>query len=476
MGDALATAIGYLERAKQASAVFEQLDQEQTDAIVEAVFKAGFNNRIRLARLAVEETGIGIFEHKVLKNVVASQLVYESIRNERTVGVLSHDEFRGITEIAQPIGPILAVTPVTNPTSTVIFKTLIALKSRNAIIFSPHKSAVKCCAEAARICYEAALAADAPEFCVQCIESPSRDLTQAIMTHTDLALVLATGGPSLVKAAYSSGTPAIGVGPGNVPVYICGSADIPFAVESIIVSKTFDNGTICASEQSVVVEKRNAEAVMAEFTRQGCLFLNLEETARLAAFAVNPETGLMNPAVVGQSVRKIAEAAGIPAPEGTKILLARLHGVGREHPLSGEILAPVLAFYVEDDFNAAIKRCIDINYLSGIGHTASIYSNDENKIREFSNVMNAGRIVVNTPSSQGGVGGIYNNLKTSLTLGCGTGGNNITTENITATHLINIMRICRRRNNERWARFDTNQYLDESLEVDEIMKRYNKNY
>ena len=417
MPDASALAEEYLQRARLASAVFEQLDQERTDAVVSAVFKAAFANRVGLARLAAEETGIGVFEHKVVKNVVASQLVYESIRCERTVGVISHDETRGITEIAQPLGPILAVTPVTNPTSTVIFKILIALKSRNAIIFSPHKSAVKSCAAAARICYEAALAAEAPEFCVQWIETPSRDLTHAIMTHPDLALVLATGGPNLVKAAYSSGTPAIGVGPGNVPVYICPSADIPFAVESIIASKTFDNGTICASEQSVVVERGIAPAVEAEFARQGCHFLDPEGVARLGAYAVTPETGLMNPAIVGRPVRAIAEAAGLAVPEGTRILMARLYGTGREHPLSGEVLAPVLAYYAEGDFHAAINRCIDINYLSGVGHTASIYSNDEARIREFARVMNAGRILVNTPSAQGAVGGLYNTLRTSFTLG-----------------------------------------------------------
>ena len=464
-----------LERAKMAAAIFSQFDQAQTDALVETVFKAAFKNRVKLARMACEETGLGVFEHKVLKNVVATQLVYEDIRNEKTVGVISWDRRSGIMEIAQPLGPILAVTPVTNPTSTTLFKILIALKTRNPIIITPHKKAVGCSREAARICYEAALAVDAPEDCIQCVEHPSRDLTHALMTDPDMALVLATGGPSLVKAAYSSGTPAIGVGPGNVPVYICPSADIPFAVENIIYSKTFDNGTICASEQAVVVEQSIAEEVEQEFTRQGCYFMTPEEIRRVEKVAVNPETGLMTAEIIGQSVDRIAEMAGISAPRGAKILMARLEGVGPEYPLSGEVLAPILAFYVGKDFNEGIKLCIDINYLSGVGHTASIYSNDEERIREFGQLMNAGRIVVNTPSAPGAVGGMFNNLHTSMTLGCGTGGKNITTENITASHLLNIQRICRRRDNEKWRAFPQERYWDETMDPEDILRLYNMN-
>lgn len=459
-----------------AAAVFQQYDQTQTDHIVECACRAGFNHRIELAKMACDETGLGVWEHKVIKNVVATQLVHDSIKNERTVGTLSVDERTGITEIAQPLGPVLAVIPVTNPTSTVMFKILLCLKTRNPIIISPTRKALKCCAEAARICYEAALAAGAPEDCIQWMPEASRELTHAAMTHKGLALILATGGTGLVGAAYSSGTPAIGVGPGNVPVLIDRSADIPFAVENILLSKTFDNGTICASEQAIVVEQDMAEAVRSEFTRQGGCFLNADEVARLQAAAVLPETGTMNPAVVGQPAAKLAAMAGIPPPEGTRVLLAPLAGVGREHPLSGEVLAPVLAFYETPDFDAAVNRCIELNYLGGIGHTAAIYANDDQRVELFSAMMNAGRVLVNTPSSQGAVGGIFNTLAPSLTLGCGAGGKNITTENVTARHLINIKRCCRRRPDERFARFDPAGYLDDKADMDEILKQYNRNY
>jgi acetaldehyde dehydrogenase / alcohol dehydrogenase len=476
MSDALTQADEMLQRAGMASGVFEMSDQEQTDKIVTAVFKAGFNNRIKLAKMAHEETGLGVFEHKVLKNVLATQLVYENIRNEKTVGIISQNESAGITEIAQPLGPVLAVIPVTNPTSTVMFKIMIAMKTRNPIIISPHSKAVKCCAEAARICYEAALNADAPEYCIQWIDSPSRDLTQALMRHRNIALILATGGPGLVKTAYSSGTPAIGVGPGNVPVFIDESADIPFAVNNILLSKTFDNGTICASEQAVVVEKKISGMVKEEFIRQGGYFLNDDEIQKVEKIAVDPETRLMNPAIVGQPVSKVGELAGISVPQGIRLLLAVQERVGVNFPLSGEILAPILAFYERDDLNSTIKLCIELNYLGGLGHTVSIYANDEEKIRKFALVMNAGRIVVNTPAAQGAVGGLFNRLNPSFTLGCGTWGKNITTENITARHLINIKRICRRRSNEKWLTFPKEKYLNETLTADSVLMEYNRNF
>ena len=476
MSDAVTQADEMLQRAGMASGVFEMSDQEQTDNIVTAVFKAGFNNRIKLAKMAHEETGLGVFEHKILKNVLATQLVYESIQNEKTVGIISQNESTGITEIAQPLGPVLAIIPVTNPTSTVMFKILIAMKTRNPIIISPHSKAVKCCAEAARICYEAALNADAPEYCIQWIDSPSRDLTQALMRHRNIALILATGGPGLVKTAYSSGTPAIGVGPGNVPVFIDESADIPFAVKNILLSKTFDNGTICASEQAIVVEKKISGVVKEEFIRQGGYFLNNDEIQKVEKIAVDPETRLMNPAIVGQPVSKVAELAGISVPQEIRVLLAVQERVGVDFPLSGEILAPILAFYERDDLNSAIKLCIELNYLGGLGHTVSIYANDEEKIRKFAFLMNAGRIVVNTPAAQGAVGGLFNRLNTSFTLGCGTWGKNITTENITARHLINIKRICRRRSNEKWLTFPKEKYLNETLTADSVLMEYNRNF
>jgi acetaldehyde dehydrogenase/alcohol dehydrogenase len=465
-----------LDKAILAAAEFHQFTQAQTDSIVEAVFRAGFENRVRLAKMAQEETGMGVWEHKVIKNILGTQLVYENIKDDKTVGVISSDPFTGITEIAQPLGPILAVIPVTNPTSTAMFKILICLKSRNPIIISSHRGASKSCAEAVRICYEAALAAGAPEDCIQMISSGSRDFTQIMMAHEKIALILATGGTGLVKAAYSSGNPAIGVGPGNVPVFIDDSADIHFAVSSIISSKTFDNGTICASEQAIVVEQSIEAEVRAEFEKQHCYFLSEEEIRKVEKIAIVAESHSMSPFVVGQPVSVIAEKAGITVPEGTRILIAKLDGIGYEYPLSVEVLAPILAFYSATDYPTAINYCIDLNYLGGIGHSAGIYANDEDRILEYSQLLNAGRILVNTPTSQGAVGYFFNNLPASLTLGCGTGGKNITTENITARNLLNIQRVSRRKSNELWFAFDQSKYYDESLTTDEILKEYYKNH
>jgi acetaldehyde dehydrogenase/alcohol dehydrogenase len=425
--------------------------------------------------MAHEETGIGQWQHKAMKNVLAAQLVYEDIKDERTVGIVSRDEHTGVMEIAQSLGPIVAVIPVTNPTSTVIFKCLIAAKTQNPIIISPHPTAYKCSIEAARICYEAALKVDAPDDCIQWVPESSRDLTNALMSHPNTALVLATGGPSLVKAAYSSGMPALGVGSGNVPVYVERTADIPFTVENVLLSKTFDNGTVCASEQAIVVEKKIAAALRKEFENKGAYFLNEEETEKIAKVCIDARTGLMNPKIVGRSAEVVAAQAGIKLPGPTLCLMAPQEKVGPEYPLSGEILAPVLAWYVCDDFDSALKLCIELNYRGGIGHTASIYSNDENKIEAFGKLMNAGRVVVNTPSSQGGVGGIFNALRPSFTLGCGAGGKNITAENITAKHLINIKKVCHRRSNQRWFAMAGDKMTDENVGADEIARLYSHN-
>ena len=465
-----------LEKAQLSAAEFHQFNQEQTDRIVEAVYKAGFKERVRLAKMAHEETGMGVWEHKVIKNVLSTQLVYESIKNEKTVGVISSDFRTGITEIAQPLGPILAVIPVTNPTSTVMFKILICLKSRNPIIISSHRGATKCCAEAVRICYEAALSAGAPEDCIQMISSGSREFTQMMMAHPKVALILATGGTGLVKAAYSSGNPAIGVGPGNVPVFIDESADIPFAVSNIISSKTFDNGTVCASEQAIVMVDSIEQQVKAEFERQNCYFLTNEEIKKVEQIAIIPETNSMSAQVVGQSVSAIVKLAGISVPEGTKILLAKLDGIGKDFPLSNEVLAPILAFYSAKDYHTAINMCLDLNYLGGIGHSAAIYANNEKRISEYAELLNAGRVLVNTPTSQGAVGGFYNQLPPSLTLGCGTGGKNITTENITAKNLLNVQRVCRRKPNDLWFSYDQSKFFDESRTADEIAEDYYKNH
>ena len=465
----------YFERASAAAAVFSQFTQEQTDRVVKAVFEAAFANRVKLAKLAQEETGMGKWQDKVIKNVVASQFVYEDIKDLKTVGIISEDPVKGIVEIAQPVGPILAIIPVTNPTSTAIFKILIALKTRNPIILSPSRKAKRCSNEAAQICYRAALEADAPEDCIQWLSDCSREMTQAMMSHESLALILATGGAGLVKSAYSSGTPTIGVGAGNVPVCIERSADIPFAVEQIMISKLFDYGTICASEQAVVVEKAVAEEVAAEFRKRKAHFLSDAEAVQLQRVAFDVTQGAMNPAVVGQPATKIAARAGFDLPPDIQLLLAPQKMVGHVWPLSSEILAPILAWYVVDDFQSAVNLCIDLNFHGGIGHTVSIFSNDDARIKTFATLMNAGRIVVNTPSSQGAVGGIYNMLHPSLTLGCGTGGKNITTDNITASHLLNIQRIARRRDNQRLKQFDLNLYYDESLDATAITQAFNKN-
>jgi len=465
-----------MENAIKAGAIFSQLDQEHTDRIVRAVYIAGFNNRVKLAQMAIDETKMGKLEDKVIKNVLATQLVYEDIKNLKTVGIISDDELTGIVEIAQPLGPIFAITPVTNPTSTVLFKIMIALKSRNPIIIRPHSNAVNCSIEAAKICYEAALAEDAPENCIQWIPNCSREDTQKIMAHKDLALILATGGGGLVNAAYSSGTPALGVGAGNVPVFIEKSADVKFAVTQILSSKLFDNGTVCASEQAIVVDNEISKSVREELTAQGGYFMNKEEIEKVSSVVFDSKKHVMSTQTMGKSAKYIAELSGISIPDSAQLLIAELDGIGEKYPISHEILAPVIAYYEAENYESAVNLCIDLNYHGGVGHTASIFSNDEEKIREFAMVMNAGRIVVNTPSSQGAVGVIANTLPASLTLGCGTGGKNITTDNVTAKHLLNIQRIARRRPNHRLEKLDKSFFLDEKYTAEFVEKEYNKNY
>lgn len=465
-----------LVKACEAAAVFTQFDQERVDRVVRAVYEAGLSSRVKLAKMASEETGLGKWEDKVAKNLLATLYVYQDIKDMKTVGVISDNPITGITEIAQPLGPILAVIPVTNPTSTTLFKILIALKTRNPIIISAHHRAANCCRETARLCYEAALSMDAPENCIQFFDRGSREDTRALMSDKRLALILATGGESVVKAAYSSGTPALGVGAGNVPVFIEKTADVPFAVKQIITSKTFDNGTVCASEQAIVVEKEIAEQVRKEFTNNKAYFLDLDEIKLLERVAFDKEKRVMNADIIGQSVSKIAQMAGLgKVPPDTTVLIAELPGVGEEYVLSAEILAPILAYYEADTFDKAVGLCIDLNYFGGIGHTASIFSNDQKAVSEFSLLMNAGRILVNMPSSHGAVGGMFNTLPTSFTLGCGTGGRNITTDNVSARHLLNIQRICKRRINERMGRV-TEIMLDDKYDAKAVENVYNKNY
>jgi len=466
-----------IQKALSAAHAFTKLDQEQTDSIVYSVYRAGFNDRHRLAKMAHEETGIGNVRDKAIKNIIATRFVYRDIKNQKTVGIIGIDEDKMITEIARPMGPIFAITPITNPTSTALFKILIAMKTRNPLIIYPHGAARKSTIEAARICYEAAVRAGAPENCIQWISKATREQVINLMSHKRISLVLATGSVGLVRTANTSGNPVIGVGPGNVPVYIGKSADVPFAVDQILSSKLFDNGTICASEQAIVVSKYNAEEVRNEFIRKGAYFLSPEEIIKVEKIAMNVTQHSMSPEVIGKTAVTIASMAGIKIPETTNLLIAPLknHEVGMEWPLSLEILAPILAFYEVGNFEEGIAMCRRINEHGGLGHTVSIFSNDDAKIRYFAQSLNAGRIVVNTPSSQGALGGLYNSLTPSMTLACGSGGKNFTTDNISVRHLLNIQRIAYRKINFCAEHQQGDAFCcDMNLTIDEIEEKCTK--
>lgn len=428
-----------VRQAKVAQKTLATFSQEQIDAIVDAVAKAGWDNAQRLGKMAQEETGFGRAEDKTIKNQFASKAVHDYIRDMKTVGIIREDSKNKIWEIAVPMGIIAALIPSTNPTSTVIFKTLIALKTGNAIIFSPHPSALKCTLEAVRVVREAAEQAGCPAGAVGCMELLTMESTQELMRHPDVALILATGGHAMVKAAYSSGNPAIGVGPGNAPAFIERSADIPLAVKRILDSKTFDNGTICASEQSIVTEECIRDQVIAELTRQGAYFLDEEAKQKVGAILMR-ENGTMNPKVVGRSPQVIAQLAGIEIPSGTRVLVAHETKVGPKYPFSKEKLCPVLAFYTEPDWVAACERCIEILHHEGAGHTLIIHSNNEEIIREFALKKPVSRLLVNTPGALGGIGATTG-LIPSLTLGCGAVGGSSSSDNIGPEHLINIRRV-----------------------------------
>jgi acetaldehyde dehydrogenase (acetylating) len=428
-----------VKKAKIAQKQYEEFSQESVDRIVEAAAKAAFNKKDLLAQMAVDETGMGVAEHKAIKNEVASIRVYESIRDMKTVGVIRENKKDKIVEVASPFGIIAGIVPTTNPTSTAIFKSLIALKTRNAIVFSPHPSAAKCTVEAARICLEAAIGAGAPEDIIGWITKPTMDATKELMRHRDVNLILATGGGALVREAYSSGKPAYGVGPGNVPCYIERSADITKAVKRIVDSKTFDNGTICATEQALVIDRRIREELIREFKKNGAYFLNEEEKRKLEQ-VVSPSPGKLNPKIVGRHAQAIAKMANIKVPEDARILIADETKVGKDVPLSIEKLAPVFPFYTVDGEQQALSICEQLLAIGGRGHTLALHSEDEQVIRNFSLKMPVSRLLINTPSSIGAVGGTTA-LKPSLTLGCGSFGGNITSDNISAEHLMNIKRV-----------------------------------
>lgn len=457
-----------VDKAQAALDKFMDFDQEKIDNIVKEMAMAGLDEHMRLSRLAIEETDRGVFEDKTIKNMFSTEYVYHSIKYDKTVGVIRENDFEDYVEVAEPVGIIAAVTPVTNPTSTTMFKALIAIKTRNPIIFAFHPSAQKCSAEAARIVRDAAISAGAPEDCIQWIEHPSIEATQMLMNHPKVALVLATGGAGMVQAAYSTGKPALGVGPGNVPCYIEKTADVKRAATDLIMSKTFDNGMICASEQAVIVDKVISKEFEKFMKENKCYFLNDEEIKKLEKTAIDEAKCAINPAVVGQSAYKIAKMAGLEVPEDTKILIAKLNGVGPKYPLSREKLSPILAYYIVDGWEQGIKIAEDMVEFGGLGHSAVIHSEDEKVIDEFSRRIKAGRLIINSPSTHGAIGDIYNTNMPSLTLGCGSFGRNSTTANVSAVNLINKKRVARRRVNMQWFKipekiyfeFGSTQYLE----------------
>ena len=447
-------------RACRAAAAFHQFSQQQVDDIVRAMVLKGLESAQLLAALAVEETKLGVLEDKVIKNMVATEFVYHSIKDAKTVGVIAEYPDRNLKEIAEPVGVILGVTPITNPTSTVLFKSLMVAKTRNAMIFCPHPKACRCANEAARLMYEAALAAGAPEGFISWVDAISQRDTRYLMHHPDVALIDATGGPGMVKAAYSSGKPALGVGAGNVPCYIHRSADLNMAVVDILTSKTFDNGTICASEQTVLVDRQVYDQVVELFAQLGAHVCSADEVAILERTVVDPATGAMRPTAVGQSACAIAAAVGLDVPPDTKLLLAPLRGVGRAHPLSCEKLFPVLGILPVDGPDEAINAAMDVLYFGGVGHTASIFCDDEGILTRYGEALNAGRIIANSPSSVGALGGVYNDLTPTFSFGCGTGGGNSTIENVSVKHYLNIKQLAKRTPAHQWFRVPNRIYYN----------------
>jgi len=451
---------GLVRQARTAAAVFTQFNQEDVDRIVKPMVLAGLEQAQYLARLAVEETRLGVMEDKVIKNMVASEFVYNYIKDKRTVGVIRELPERNLVEMAEPIGVLFSLTPITNPTSTVLFKCIMAIKTRNAVVFSPHPKAWHCCSEAVRIMYEIALQHGAPEGVFGCVESPTLPDNAYMMKHKDVGLIDATGGPGMVKAAYSSGKPALGVGPGNTPVYLEKTADLNTAVVDIIISKTFDNGTICASEQTVVIDDEIYDEVLQKFADLGTHICSDKETRLLERTVIDPQTGSMQPMAVGQKATDIAGFVGLAVKPHTKLLIAPIQGVGREHPLSVEKLFPVLAVYRAKSVGEALRVCVDVNHAGGLGHTAVIFSRNEDVIRKFGEVINAGRIIVNSPGSVGALGSVYNDLAPTFSFGCGTGGGNSTTDNVNVFHYLNVKRVARRTQNHMWFRVPNQIYFN----------------
>ena len=452
-----------VEKAKVASQEYLKLDQETVNNITKAMAMAGLENHMRLAKMAVEETGRGIYEDKITKNMFATEYIYHSIKYEKTVGIIDENVEDDYVEIAEPIGIIAGVTPVTNPTSTTMFKSIISAKTRNVIIFGFHPSAQKCSVEAAKILRDAAVKAGAPENCILWIEKPSITATRLLMNHPDVNLILATGGTGMVKSAYSCGKPALGVGPGNVPCYIDKTAKLETSVNDLVMSKAFDNGMICASEQAVIIDKELQKRFEELMKKAGCYFVNKEEKEKLAnSMFEKLENGdyKLKSHVPGQYPHTIAKEAGFEIPEDTKVIVVPETGVGKEYPFSKEKLSPVLTYYVVKDEDEGIPLAEKLLEFGGLGHSAVIHSENKETILRFSETMKAGRIIVNSPSTHGAIGDIYNTNMPSLTLGCGSFGGNSTTANVSSVNLINIKRVANRRVNMQWFKVPEKIYFE----------------
>ncbi|MDT2780782.1 bifunctional acetaldehyde-CoA/alcohol dehydrogenase [Vagococcus fluvialis] len=448
----------------------ETLNQEQVDKIVYEMSLAAIDQHMPLAKLAVEETGRGVYEDKAIKNMFASESIWNNIKHNKTVGVINEDNQTGIVEIAAPIGVLCGVTPTTNPTSTTIFKAMIALKTRNPIIFAFHPAAQKSSAEAARVVRDAAIKAGAPVDCIQWVEEPSLEATSSLMNHEGIASVLATGGSGMVKAAYSTGKPAIGVGPGNTPAYIEKTAKIKRAVNDLIVSKTFDNGMICASEQGIIVDKEIYDEVKKEFQAHQVYICSGKEKDLIENYVMNESKTAVNPEVVGKPATEIAEKAGLKVPAGTKMIIVELAGTGKEHPLSLEKLSPVLAM-VKSNSHAEAFKLAEQMLETGLGHTACIHTEDEDLQIAYALKMKACRILVNTPTSQGGIGDIYNEMIPSLTLGCGSYGKNSISQNVTTVNLLNYKTLAKRRTNMQWFRLPNRIFFEKnSIQYLQVME------
>ncbi|MEM6254287.1 MAG: bifunctional acetaldehyde-CoA/alcohol dehydrogenase [Cyanobacteria bacterium P01_D01_bin.156] len=449
--------ISYVKKAQE---IYAGFDQSQVDAIFKQAAIAANNARLPLAKQAVAETGMGVIEDKVIKNHFASEYIYNKYKHEKTCGVIYSDVHYGIQKVAEPIGVIAGIVPTTNPTATAIFKALLCLKTRNAIIFSPHPRAKACTIAAAKVVRDAAVKAGAPVDLIGWIDEPTLELSQALMQHPDVKLILATGGPGMVKAAYSSGHPSLGVGAGNTPALIDETADIQMAVSSILLSKTFDNGMICASEQSAVVADEIYDEVKQEFIKRGAYFLNLEERARVAQLLL--KNGRLNAEIVGQPITQLAQLANLDVPEGTKLLIAEASAIGPEEPFSYEKLSLILALYRASDFSTGVDQAKQLVNFAGRGHTSVLYTHPDNRDRivQFENELATSRVLINTPSSQGAIGDLYNfKLDPSLTLGCGTWGGNSVSENVGVHHLLNVKTVTERRENMLWFRVPPKVYF-----------------